>query len=274
MAQTGRIGRSLFSPSTDYWLGADIISQNQAGNTSKVRVSNQSINRGDSSSFSGDNGTHVCQIDGIGSNTIGPGPLGSGYANGQVRWDVSKDYDIGHNADGTRGNVTLRQVVTAWHSSDANDTVSWGSFPRIPKRPSPPGTPVASAILPTSLTLTWPASTDNAGSTITGYRVRRWTGPTATGPYVDISETNTLTRNDTGLTPGTTYTYGIYAKNGSADNGGYSNVSTTVTVKTIAPVRVKVAGIWKYAVPYVKVAGVWKQAQPYVKVAGIWKATG
>jgi hypothetical protein len=124
------------------------------------------------------------------------------------------------------------------------------------------------------MTVSWSGSADNAGSAIDGYLLRMWKGQSATGTYTDISQLNNLSRNVTGLIPGTYYTFAVYAHNGSADNGGYSNVSGFLTVKTIAPVRVKVDDVWYYAVPYVRKAGIWLMAQPYVKDGGVWKATG
>lgn len=268
---TLRVDITTTGPTTEFYTEADIVSQDQAGNTSTVYYYIGAINRGNTSSFDGSAGTHTATIGGVGGSGYS-GTIPSGYATGQQRWYLGPfGVTLGHDAAGNRGADTVSQTVT-WFSRTDNGSI--GPYPRIPKRPSVPGTPVASNVLPTSLKLDWTASSDNAGSTITGYLVRRWVGSSPTGSYTDVSETNTLTRTPTGLTPGTTYTFGIYAKNGSADNGGYSNLSGTVTVKTIAPMRVRVAGIWKYAVPYKKIAGVWTITQPFVKVAGVWKATG
>lgn len=271
MAQTGRIGVALSSPSTDYWLGADIVSQSQSGNYSVVRVSNQAINRGSSGSYSDDYGTHVCSIDGIGSNTVGPGPLGSGYANGQVRWDVSKDHNIPHSADGTRGNVTLRQVVSGWHPTN-EQAVAFGGFARIPKKPSAPGTPVASAVLPTSLTLTWTASTDNGGSALLGYLIHRWDNPEGTGTPTVYPVVNSLTRDITGLTPGKEYRWVIIAKNSSYAQ--FSDPSTAIVVRMLSGMWIRVSGVWKRAAPYVKVAGTWKAAGTWIRYLGSWKRGG
>lgn len=70
-----------------------------------------------------------------------------------------------------------------------------------------------------------------------------------------------------GLIPGTTYSFWARGRNAV----GWGAWSSGRSVKTIAGVRLKVAGVWRTAVLYVKVAGVWKMAVPYVKVAGVWK---
>jgi hypothetical protein len=259
------------SPNTAFYTDADLISQDQAGNFSTVYYWVGSINRGNTSSFYGSTGAQTATVGGAGGFGHS-GTIPSGVGTNAQRWyDGPWGVNLGHDSAGNRGADTVAQTITwRWNRTDYG---SIGPYPRIPKRPSVPGKPVASGILPTSLTMTWTASTDNAGSAIDNYLLRRWTGLTATGPYVD-SMANNLTRLVTGLTPGTDYTFGVYAHNGSADNGGYSNVSAYTTVKTLAPLHVKVAGVWKYAVPYVKIGGVWTIGLPYVKVAGVWKATG
>ena len=272
---TTRVDITTSAPSTELYTQADLISQDQAGNYSTDYYWVGAINRGGTSSFSNYAGYQVAYIGGAGGSGHS-GTLPSGYAAGAQRWfDGPWGVNLGHDAAGNRGSDTVQQNVHGWFGSttaDRNDYGSIGPYPRIPKAPSQPGTPVASHVLPTSLQLDWAASTDNAGSAIDGYLVRRWLGTTMTGTYTDVSQTNTLTRNDSGLTPGTNYTYGIYAHNGSA--AGYSLVSSPVTVKTLAPAHVKVGGVWKYGVPYLKIAGVWTVGLPFVKVAGIWKATG
>ena len=268
---TRRVSWTSGAPTTEYDTDADIVSQNQAGNYSTVYYYVGAINRGSTSSFSNNSGTQTATVGGAGGSGHG-GTMPSGYANGAQRWyDGPWGVDLGHDAAGNRGADSIVQSIRGWFTNDSGGSI--GPYPRIPKRPSVPGTPTSSNILPTSVQIDWTASTDNAGSAIDSYLLRRWLGTTATGSYTDDTA-NTLTRVVTGLTPGTDYTFGVYAHNGSADNGGYSNVSGYLNVKTLAPIHVKVAGVWKYAVPYVKVAGVWKVALPFVRVSGVWKATG
>ena len=272
---TIRASYGMTGPTIDLYTYADISSQSQSGNYTTVYYYVQCINRGGTTTYSGYSGSQRATIGGQGGATHSASSLPSGYAVGATRWsDGPYGTNMGHDSAGNRGTDTVLQQVRGWKGSTSfarDDTGTLGGYPRIPKAPSVPGTPVASNVMPTSLNLTWTASTDNAGSAIDGYLVRRWAGSSATGTYVDVSQTNTLTRSDSGLTPGTTYTYGIYAHNGSY--AGYSALSGTITVKTIAPMRAKVAGVWKYAVPYQKINGVWVMMQPYVKVSGVWKAT-
>jgi hypothetical protein len=48
--------------------------------------------------------------------------------------------------------------------------------------------------------------------------------------------------------------------------------SNTLSVKTKArPIKIRVNGAWKDAIPYVRVNGTWKKAQAYVRANNSWK---
>ncbi len=89
--------------------------------------------------------------------------------------------------------------------------------------PTAPGTPTASAIGPTGLTLTWGPSTDAVG--VTGYRVYR-------GGNVLVGSATGTTLAVTGLTASTTYTFTVVAVDAA---GNVSPASPGVTVTTTAP---------------------------------------
>jgi hypothetical protein len=101
------------------------------------------------------------------------------------------------------------------------------------------------------------------------------TAQSGTGNFVgtvEVTATDTSGANyvTTALKPGVKYWSHVRAHN----NVGYGAWSAIITFVTLAGARVKVAGVWKDAIPYVKVAGVWTLAIPYIKSAGAWKATG
>ncbi|MGW2818464.1 glycosyl hydrolase family 18 protein [Streptomyces sp. NPDC001415] len=84
--------------------------------------------------------------------------------------------------------------------------------------PSAPGTPTASNVTNTGVSLSWSAATDDKG--VKNYDVYR--GSTK------IATVTGTTYTDTGLTAGTTYTYSVTARD-TADQTGPSSGSVTVT---------------------------------------------
>ncbi|MGY1581470.1 cellulase family glycosylhydrolase [Streptomyces sp. MN13] len=101
-------------------------------------------------------------------------------------------------------------------------TVFGGSGPDT-QAPTAPGTPKASEVSPTSVTLTWPAATDNVA--VTGYDVVRVSGGTETPAAASATSTVTVA----GLTADTSYTFAVYARDAA---GNRSPRSATVTVTT------------------------------------------
>jgi uncharacterized repeat protein (TIGR02543 family) len=86
--------------------------------------------------------------------------------------------------------------------------------------PAAPSSLSVSSLTPTTLTLTWPAATDNVG--VTGYLVKQ--GNTT------LTTTANLTYNVTGLTAGTAYTFTVTAQ----DAAGNSSTAVTQTATTPA----------------------------------------
>ncbi len=93
--------------------------------------------------------------------------------------------------------------------------------------PSIPGTPVASNITATGVTLTWTASTDTGGSGLAGYNVYRRQG--TSDSLLGSAATNTFAV--TGLTAATQYQFVVRAKDNA---GNLSATSAAVTVTTAA----------------------------------------
>ncbi len=94
----------------------------------------------------------------------------------------------------------------------------------------------ATAASSTQIRLTWTAPSDG-GSPITGYTLQRKSG---SGSYTNVSTTISATATsylDTGLTPGTTYTYQISARN-SEGAGAWSSNEPSATTNSAAPAAV------------------------------------
>ncbi|MFF5535928.1 cellulase family glycosylhydrolase [Streptomyces cinerochromogenes] len=103
-------------------------------------------------------------------------------------------------------------------------TVFGGAAPDT-RAPTAPGTPTASGVSPTSVTLTWPAATDNVG--VTGYDVVRVNGTTETAAASSTTTSVTVSS----LTADTTYTFAVYAKDAAGNRSPRSAVLTVTTEK-------------------------------------------
>ncbi|NKY39763.1 glycoside hydrolase family 9 protein [Cellulomonas septica] len=123
---------------------------------------------------------------------------------------------------------SVNEVAINWNSALAW-LASWaaehaGTAPAVDTTPpTVPGTPTASAVTDTSVTLTWTASTD-AESGILGYDVIRVAGDA----LQVVASTTTASATVTGLTPSTSYTFVVRARN----NARLFADSTPVTVRT------------------------------------------
>ncbi|MEU8506059.1 cellulase family glycosylhydrolase [Streptomyces brevispora] len=105
----------------------------------------------------------------------------------------------------------------------SREATVYGGTAADTQAPTTPGTPTASAVTGTSVTLRWTASTDNVA--VTGYDVVRVSAGTETA--VASSTTNTV--SVTGLSAGTAYTFAVYARDAA---GNRSARSATVSVTT------------------------------------------
>lgn len=94
--------------------------------------------------------------------------------------------------------------------------------------PTTPGTPAASSVTSSGVTLNWTASTDNTA--VTGYEVYRATGASG-GSFTLVATTAGTTFTDTGLTAATTYRYYLRARDAVPN---FSANSGTVPVTTQA----------------------------------------
>ncbi|WP_456789488.1 glycoside hydrolase family 9 protein [Cellulomonas sp. P5_C5] len=124
---------------------------------------------------------------------------------------------------------SVNEVAVNWNSALAW-LASWaaehagGTPPVDTTRPSTPGTPTASAVGDTSVTLTWTASTD-AESGISRYDVVR-----VAGDSLEVVATSTTTSATvTGLRAGTSYVFVVMAHNGAQLSATSPSTSVTTT---------------------------------------------
>jgi Fibronectin type III domain/Siphovirus protein of unknown function (DUF859) len=242
----------------------DQTSQSQAGNHSNVRVRGIMYNDSGYRDWNAYNNIHRAIS---GEEYWDPGNFGFDLSGGESLTFLDHTFTIGHNADGTK---TVSFTVTYGDTQIAgfdgpkskSDTLT---LTRIGSHPDAPGQPQFSNITPTTVTVDWTAPGDDNGLSITNYKLRRWTGPSQSGTYTD-SNSNSRTRNVTGLIPGGVYTFAAYAYNAA----GWSAASTDNHLTLFAGGMIRVGGVWKSATPYVRVDGVWKVAIPYIRSGGTW----
>lgn len=119
--------------------------------------------------------------------------------------------------------------------------------------PGAPTAPTASAVSTTGMTLSW-AIPSNGGAAIDQMLLRRWETADLTGPYVDyINAGSATSRAVTGLTPGKSYWWALYAHN----SVGYSARGAVLPQATLAGMYVGKAGAFPPAAAvYVGKAGV------------------
>jgi chitodextrinase len=129
-------------------------------------------------------------------------------------------YSDGGLIPGTTHTYTVTAADGAGNVSPASNQAS-ATTEADTTPPSAPGTPVATTVTPSQVSLSWTASTDNVG--VVGYRVIRNGSVIAT-----VSGT---TYTDSGVSASTSYTYQVVA----ADAAGNTASSGTLSVITPAP---------------------------------------
>src|SRR6185295_3730428 len=78
----------------------------------------------------------------------------------------------------------------------------------------------------TTVNLSWTGSTDAGG--VSGYEIERCQGNGCT-TFTLLKTVTTTTSSDTGLTPNTTYSYRVRAKDATPNYSGYTNTATATT---------------------------------------------
>src|SRR5690606_28836941 len=96
--------------------------------------------------------------------------------------------------------------------------------------PGTPGTPTASNVTSSSVTLTWSPSS----GTVSNYEVDRCQGSNCTN-FTQIATPSTNSYTDSGLSANTTYRYRVRATNSAGDSGNSGILTVTTTGGGIQP---------------------------------------
>jgi chitodextrinase len=150
------------------------------------------------------------------------------YRNGTYLATVGPDATSYTDKTAVAGTGYTYQVAArdlAGNTTRASVNVNGGSTDTSP--PTAPASLTATATGPTTIALSWQASTDNVG--VTGYTVYRGTTAIAT-----VSG-GTTSYTDSGLTPGTTYSYTVTASDGAGNVSPPSNQASATTQADTTP---------------------------------------
>ena len=172
------------------------------------------------------------------------------------------------------GNIAEDRLVTAVGSYTASATLTSGAWvaqlvafraatPPDTTAPTVPASLTATAVSATQVNLAWTAATDNAG--ITGYQVERCAGVGCSTFALLVSPVGTSV-SDTGLVPGTSYSYRARALDAAGNASGYSNTASATPVDTTAPTAP--GSLTATAVSATQVGLVWAAATDDVGVSG------
>jgi chitodextrinase len=140
---------------------------------------------------------------------------------------VSYAWDFGDGTKGTGPTATHTYAnsyiyivtLTVTDDSGATSVSKWYQIATDSIAPTAPASITASNVTTNSVTLSWPASTDNLG--VQGYQVLRSDGATF--------NTTGTTYTNTGLTSGTTYTYQVRARD-QVNWSAYSPITSATTL--------------------------------------------
>ncbi len=222
------------SPSTQFWLEADWVAQDQANNRSLLRVWLRAANgpSGTTGSNYGGFGKQVAHVNGAYMFEHNGNPfLPSGYGQNQTRWHDSGDWWIGHDGEGNLGGQGLSMLLQYGSINESH----YGSIeapPRIPKPPTPPRNLSVANLTPTSAGVNYAGSADYRGANVVGWTADWYEINNSTNPLVwrDLNSNGyTSPANGAGpaLKPGTTYHVYIYARTSNAGDGQAASIALT-----------------------------------------------
>ena len=162
---------------------------------------------------------------------------------------------------GTSYSYRVRALDAAGNTSAYSTTAS--ATPLDTTAPTAPGTLTATGVGATQVNLAWTAATDNVG--VAGYQVERCAGVGCSTFVLLVSPTGT-SATDTGLVPGTSYSYRVRALDAAGNAGAYSTTASATPLDTTAPTAP--GSLTATAVGATQVNLAWTAATDNVGVAG------
>lgn len=111
-------------------------------------------------------------------------------------------------------------------AATSKEATIFSGAPGDSQAPTTPGTPAASGVTSSQVTLSWAASTDNVA--VTGYDIQRATGATST-TFTTVGTSTTPTFTSTGLAASTPYRYRIRARDAAGNLSAFSAITNVTT---------------------------------------------
>ena len=144
----------------------------------------------------------------------------------QVGTAPSAAYSDTTVAAGNSYSYRVRATDAAGNLSQYSNTASATTPSPDTQPPSTPGILTATAVSGTQINLSWTASTDNVG--VTGYLVERCQGA-GCSTFAQVGTAPSAAYSDTGLTPGSSYSYRVRATDAAGNLSQYSNTASATT---------------------------------------------
>ena len=213
-------------------ITVQLISQNQAGNTSVIRVIGDLYNGSPSGRAFNLNGTPWSISGGVSKPSANFTFDISGRKWGRVG---SQDFTVSHDSAGNKSltvTLTVGATGTSTFGTPGSVSVSF-TLPRIPKAPSAPGVPTLTSITATSARASSTAPSNNGGAGVTAYEFQRATNSSFTAGVATVSSGSTAATLGS-LAANTTYWVRARARN-AAGWGGWSGSRPFTTTPTAPP---------------------------------------
>ena len=163
------------------------------------------------------NGTQVSSVARTGSILTSTNPL-----------QIGSDSIYGQYFNGLIDEVRIYNIALSAAQIQTDMTTPVEPSTPPPPDTTPPTNPSAltATAAGTTVNLSWTGSTDAGG--VTGYEIERCQGTGCT-TFTLLKTVTTTTTSDTGLTPNTTYSYRVRAKDATPNYSGYTNTATATT---------------------------------------------
>jgi len=256
---TDRIGVTKSSPSTSFWLEADVVGYNPDGGYATIHCYLRAANgpSGNTSSRYLGAGNQVGYVQSGEFGRVSGNPfLPGGYGAGQLRWR-NGPWVVNVGMSGA-ANVGLSMNLVYGNINEWFGGSIW--IPWTPQAPTPIG---VDELTPTTARYRFSGNYDN-GSGITAWQAQVATNAAFTQGVQTVGSSGTTTF--TGLTPATTYYFRSRGQNGV----GWGPWSGAVSAMTASGVYVSLNGQWVPVPLYVSNGSTWNALSPLVSDGTDW----